>query len=228
MRALQAAGVEVAFATGRAPKMFEHLMEELDIFSYVSCNGAYVVYDGKVVFARPLDERQLAALRRKADAHGDAMVFSDQDTLWTTDVDHPYVCAALESLCFEAELEKERRARSRNIYYALLFCAKGKARYLERFEAFKFIRWHDYALDVLTLHGSKAVGIAALLQHLRIGRERAVAFGDALNDVEMLRYVGTGIAMGNASEEAKRAADFVTRDVALDGIRYGLTRIGLL
>lgn len=52
------------------------------------------------------------------------------------------------------------------------------------------------------------------------------AFGDGLNDLQMIEYVGTGVAMGNAVPELKEIADFVTKPVDEDGIAYAVKRIG--
>ncbi|WP_106497768.1 HAD hydrolase family protein [Lentibacillus sp. Marseille-P4043] len=54
------------------------------------------------------------------------------------------------------------------------------------------------------------------------------AFGDGLNDIEMLTEVGTGIAMGNGVSELKKVADYVTVDVDENGIVKGLQQFGLL
>ena len=61
-----------------------------------------------------------------------------------------------------------------------------------------------------------------------IDLEDTIAFGDYLNDLEMLSYVGHGVAMGNAPEIVKKAARHITRDVDQDGIQYGLRLLGLL
>ena len=45
-----------------------------------------------------------------------------------------------------------------------------------------------------------------------------IAFGDGDNDIDMLKYAGLGVAMGNAPENVKREADIVTDDAAHDGI----------
>ena len=58
--------------------------------------------------------------------------------------------------------------------------------------------------------------------------EDVYAFGDGLNDIEMLGTVGHGIAMGNALDEVKKHAEFVTKDVDDSGILYGLKHMGLL
>jgi hydroxymethylpyrimidine pyrophosphatase-like HAD family hydrolase len=67
-----------------------------------------------------------------------------------------------------------------------------------------------------------------ILQHLNIEPLEAVAFGDGLNDKEMLALVGLGIAMGNSYEELKPYADYVTTHINEGGIRNGLIHAGLL
>lgn len=74
----------------------------------------------------------------------------------------------------------------------------------------------------------KAAGMEAVLQHLGLAREDAVAIGDSDNDVEMLGYAGLGIAMGNATPRIKEVADEVTASVNEDGIAKALTRHGLI
>jgi hypothetical protein len=54
------------------------------------------------------------------------------------------------------------------------------------------------------------------------------AVGDSVNDLDMIRAAGTGIAMGNASEVAKAAADYVTSDIHEDGIAHALEKFGLI
>ena len=54
-----------------------------------------------------------------------------------------------------------------------------------------------------------------------------MAFGDGGNDISMLKHAGIGVAMGNASEEVKKSADFVTASVDEDGVALMLKRMGL-
>jgi Cof subfamily protein (haloacid dehalogenase superfamily) len=55
-----------------------------------------------------------------------------------------------------------------------------------------------------------------------------MTIGDNLNDLEMLRYAGIGVAMGNAPDKLKEAADWVTLDVENDGVIVAIDRfIGL-
>ena len=65
------------------------------------------------------------------------------------------------------------------------------------------------ACEVFAPGVNKGSGVARLLEHLKVPATEAMALGDAENDVEMLRLVGTGVAMGNANEHARGAADVV-------------------
>lgn len=75
---------------------------------------------------------------------------------------------------------------------------------------------------------SKATGIEKIIRHINAKQEDTIAFGDGLNDIEMIEYAGIGVAMGNAVEELKRAADIVTEEVSRDGLQHGFMTCGLI
>lgn len=64
----------------------------------------------------------------------------------------------------------------------------------------------------------KGKGIEMMLSILGEKRESAVGVGDGANDMEMVEYSGLGVAMGNATDELKKAADFITTPAEKDGI----------
>ena len=74
----------------------------------------------------------------------------------------------------------------------------------------------------------KAAAIAVVLDHLGFDQADSIAFGDNLNDLEMLQFAGVGVAMGQASDRVKAVADEVTGSPDEDGIRDGFARHGLL
>lgn len=65
------------------------------------------------------------------------------------------------------------------------------------------------AVDIIPADGGKGEGIRQILSHYHMDRSAALAFGDGDNDIEMLRAVGHGVAMGNASRQVKAAEDGV-------------------
>ncbi len=74
----------------------------------------------------------------------------------------------------------------------------------------------------------KAAGIEVLLAHLGIDRADTLALGDNHNDLEMLAHVAVGIAMGNAPEAIRAAADEVTATPEEHGVRLAFLRHGLI
>ena len=88
---------------------------------------------------------------------------------------------------------------------------------------------HDLPVAEFVPKGfSKASGIKKTCELLKINREDTYAFGDSVNDLDMLRYVPHGVAMGNGSKAAKEAAEYVTGDIHSDGIYHGLAHYGLI
>jgi len=73
-------------------------------------------------------------------------------------------------------------------------------------------------LEFLHPEVSKGNALRIIASDLNIMPEEIVAFGDNHNDIGMLRLAGLGVAMGNAHEEVKAAADYVTRSNAEDGV----------
>lgn len=71
-------------------------------------------------------------------------------------------------------------------------------------------------------------GIQKLLEHYHLNADSIMAFGDGDNDVDMLEFARIGVAMGNASQKAKKAADYITTDIDSDGISHALKYFGLV
>ncbi|MCC3359256.1 HAD family hydrolase [Bacillus sp. REN16] len=85
------------------------------------------------------------------------------------------------------------------------------------------IDWHD-GFELVAPKVSKWSAIRSLLHAYRINPKETVAIGDGPNDIEMLRHVGTGVAMGNANDHVKAAADFVTGHHQNDGLAEFIER----
>lgn len=79
-------------------------------------------------------------------------------------------------------------------------------------------RWHPAFVDVTARGNTKQRGMDEIIRHFGIRLEDTLAFGDGGNDIPMLRHAGIGIAMGNARDEVKAAARYVTDTVDEDGV----------
>ena len=105
---------------------------------------------------------------------------------------------------------------------------QDKEIFVEGLASVTLSRWFPSFFDMNTKGLSKAEGIAAVIGRFGIAADEVMAFGDGGNDSEMLKFAGTGIAMGNADDTAKSAADYVTLTVDQDGISHALRHFGLL
>jgi len=85
-----------------------------------------------------------------------------------------------------------------------------------------------FAIHLMQVGHSKMAGVRKACELLGMDASEVVAFGDADNDERMLRECGVGVAIGNASERAKRAADLVTKGAHAEGVLEGLTSLGIL
>jgi Cof subfamily protein (haloacid dehalogenase superfamily) len=83
-------------------------------------------------------------------------------------------------------------------------------------------RWHPEFTDITANGADKGKGILAIAQHEGLDAANTIAFGDGGNDTSMIRQAGIGIAMGNAIDELKQQADYVTTTVDEDGILNAL------
>ncbi|MBL4930237.1 Cof-type HAD-IIB family hydrolase [Clostridium paridis] len=90
----------------------------------------------------------------------------------------------------------------------------------ELFEEYNVIRSVDFMLEFMNRGCNKASGLEKLGEYLGISKEEVIAIGDADNDVEMIEYAGLGVAMGNAKEEIKNIADFITKSNEEDGVAF--------
>jgi len=82
--------------------------------------------------------------------------------------------------------------------------------------------------DLLLWNVSKRTGLEKLLSKLSLKPKECIAFGDNLNDLELIQYAGIGVAMGNSPEELKKHSDYVTSDIAEDGIEKALLHFNLI
>ena len=72
--------------------------------------------------------------------------------------------------------------------------------------------------DIIEKDASKAEGLKRLCKLWKIPLAQTIAFGDSMNDIEVVQEAGIGVAMGNAVDALKKVADYVTAPIGEDGI----------
>lgn len=95
-------------------------------------------------------------------------------------------------------------------------------------EDFSVVRSQDYILEVMPKDVTKAYALKDLADDLNCSAEEVMAIGDAPNDIEMLTFAGTGVAMGNASESIKVLANHITSHCDQAGVAEAIDKYALL
>ncbi|KAA0965639.1 Cof-type HAD-IIB family hydrolase [Sporosarcina sp. ANT_H38] len=231
VKSLKEAGHEVAFATGRAPYFINDLRKELEIDSFICFNGQYVEIENEVIYKNPMDRELLTHLSSFSTSHNHPLIYMGAQFMKSTSGYHSEIEESLTALHIDTtQIGMDATYyHDTEIYQTLLYCKENEeSLYRSNLQNLNFIRWHEYAMDVLPLGGSKAKGIEKFIEKKGFTKDQVYAFGDNLNDIEMLQYAGHSVAMGNAPQEVKNVARYVTKDVGEDGIAYGLQMVGLL
>jgi len=94
-------------------------------------------------------------------------------------------------------------------------------------ERFAVLKSAPFFLEVFDHRAGKGPSLQKLAEHLGIDRANVMAIGDQENDLTMLQYAGTSVAMGNAIDAVKAVARFETTSNADDGVASGIDRFDL-
>ena len=115
------------------------------------------------------------------------------------------------------------------VYMGVIYCGKDEERpVVEKLPGCNITRWSRHGLDIIPGNGDKLEGIRQYIELKGISRDEIVAFGDGENDIGMLKYAGIGVALGNAGDQVKMNADYVTADIDDDGVWKALKHFQII
>ena len=248
IKALKENGIIPVIATGRAPVLVREIVEMLDIDTFIAMNGQYIVHEGNVLYQNPIDLNLVDQMVDFAVDRKDGIILSTADEIIANSaislVNRGYLYMFLKGLIgiipdrikvrmwnrmMSKAPEKEAYANKEIFMMNINANQEQQVAYEEAFgDVLSFTRANEMSMDIISKGTSKASGIEKLASELGVSIKNTYAFGDGLNDLEMLQRVGTGVAMANGFEELKIAADMVTDSVFSDGISKGLQKLGLI
>ncbi|WP_034550611.1 Cof-type HAD-IIB family hydrolase [Carnobacterium funditum] len=228
---LKEEGHEVVIATGRNLYLAKSVIDDLGFNNYILCNGAVGYFHNELVYENRLDQSELKRLIKIADALNHNIIYESADMLKRrSEKNDIRMITAMKSVGSSTPLYDRDYHLTNPIYQGLIFYTDEEKNAYEngQFPKFKFIRWHDSGVDIVPHDGSKAHTVLDFAKKQGFAVEDTIAFGDGLNDLEMLTEVGIGVAMGNALETVKLKADKITKSCNEDGIYLALQELNLI
>ncbi len=227
----QDAGVTIAIASGRLPIGVRPYVEALRIRER---GGAYLAFNGGLILdaqdhilhADVLDAKYLPAVVRALRPYDVAVLVHQHDKIFTDNNQNSYAYTEPEALHQPLHLLDDLLTDVDWDLHKILIAGEPellkevepvlKAQFGDELDIFLSAPWF---LDVMPKGVTKGAGIRWLADRMGISVDEVIACGDSYNDLSMIEAAGLGVAMANAEEGLKAAADYVTeRDCDHDGI----------
>ncbi|GAE94419.1 hydrolase [Gracilibacillus boraciitolerans JCM 21714] len=199
-------GIEVIISTGRHYQTSSIIAKELDIHYLITVNGSEIwSMAGELIARQTVDAHIIERLVQLKEEHQDkALVWlSSVDNIWRGEL--PEDILAHQWLKFGFDTKDDD--------------TKGKImEVIESWEEVELSNSSPTNIEVNAVGVNKAAAIDVVCERLGINMSQVMAMGDSLNDIKMIEQAGLGIAMGNAQEAVKDAADWQTSSNEEDGV----------
>ena len=229
LKELKEKGHEIVVATGRnTTLLFTIDMIKSYISHFVLINGQQIISKGNSIYDNIIKRNDVERIIADLDKYNIPYGLMSKDDV--------YINKANDDVCYsyslfgllEPKIDKDYY-KYNDIYQIWCFGKNDEVEEIsKKYKDFKFISWGSYGFDILPIDTSKAKTIKILASHLGIDMKDTIAIGDGLNDIEMIKECGIGIAMGNANPKLKDVADYVTDDIAHDGLYKAFKHFNLL
>lgn len=242
IRQAQAKGHKVFICSGRMYGLIDSYIREIGFDGYVASAGAHVIVDGKTILRKTIPVDKLEIAWQVLKEHKAVFRFKGKDAICVGPEEYErYMSDELGRRAFKKcpsivsdDISMQHDIESGDYSYADATVDVIQQEMDVRTGGFfsvimaSFDRATPYFGEVLIKGVNKGSGIAAVVDYLGLSQADTIGMGDSSNDLDMLEYVATPVAMGNALQEVKDLAAFVTTDVDKDGIWHAFQRLGLL
>ena len=223
---LQEKGISVVIATGRNMGELRQLgVADFPFDGYIVLNGQLCLDKDLLPYHKvPIEGKEKEQLISLFEEKRLPMAFVDQDGMYVNIIENRVLRAQEE---VSSPVPPCHSYNGKDILLCIFYLSKEDLEKVD-LSSLQVTRWHPLAVDVIPKGGSKYQGILEYMKHYGISKEETMAIGDGENDIEMLRKAGISVAMGNAPDEVKAVADYVTDDIDDDGLLHALQHFGLL
>jgi len=225
-------GVEVFMATGRPLHEVKDLASELSIESFIGYNGAYAVYQHETIVDEPMKESTVKKIINIAKENNHEVTLYTNGKNYFTNPDDDHIKEFAEIFQMYKNEKYSDQVADQILGATVMKLAAFQVPLYEIEADLRLsqvnIEGATHAYDIIRKHVNKGEAVKKVLERLHIPADQAIAFGDGLNDKEMLQSVGESFAMENAHPDLKHDAKHQTTSVDNSGIYYGLKELGVV
>ena len=225
-------GAMVFISTGRPMRLINNLdaIQHL-VDGYITANGACCSVGGEVIACREIPNPEARALIGAAEREGFSMLVVGERELTVVndgaDVDR-YFRRMLDVSDLGEGTALADVLAERIVQLTPIIDEAAERRLMPLLPSCVSARWFPAFTDITARGADKGTALMTVAAHLGISREDTIAFGDGGNDKSILQAAGTGVAMGNAPDDVKAVADYVTASVDEDGIARALEQLRII
>ncbi len=215
--------VKLFLATGRGKSEMQMISDyrEIPFDGLITLNGQICLDENEnKLIGHPMEGKLLENILEIYNSHEMSMVLATEDNTMIN-FENDLMIEAHKDISYIEHPVKEYEGES--VYLAVSYVLEdGEAELKKRLGPCEFKRWGRLGVDIIPHGIDKVSGIEFFLEKYGIDRSECMVLGDSFNDIQMIKYAGIGVAMGNAEQSAKAEADYITSDIDDDGFSKAL------
>ena len=226
---LREQGVKVFIATGRLMKHVA-IVNDIEVDGYITVNGGYCITSaGEVIFESAFPRATVERVIDLSAQYGfDLNVMTHQDMYVSSMGERVQKIASMINIMPTVADVRAIAATQPVVQMCPYISRELEQEVMPLLPDCVGSRWIETFMDLNVRGVDKSLGIQQVMNYYGLTMAEAMAFGDGGNDLPMVRDAAVGVAMGNACDELKAVADYITSSVDEDGVSRALEHFGLI
>lgn len=226
---LREQGVKVFIATGRLMKHVA-IVNDIDVDGYITVNGGYCITSaGEVIFESAFPRATVERVIDLSEQYGfDLNVMTHEDMYVSSMGERVKKIASMINIMPTVADVRAIAATQPVVQMCPYISRELEQEIMPLLPDCVGSRWIETFMDLNVRGVDKSLGIQQVMNYYGLTMAEAMAFGDGGNDLPMVRDAAVGVAMGNACDELKAVADYITSSVDEDGVSRALEHFGLI
>lgn len=226
---LREQGVKVFIATGRLMKHVV-IVNDIEVDGYITVNGGYCITSaGEVIFESAFPRATVERVIDLSEQYGfDLNVMTHQDMYVSSMGERVQKIASMINIMPTVADVRAIAATQPVVQMCPYISRELEQEIMPLLPDCVGSRWIETFMDLNVRGVDKSLGIQQVMNYYGLTMAEAMAFGDGGNDLPMVRDAAVGVAMGNACDELKAVADYITSSVDEDGVSRALEHFGLI